>query len=106
MNRLKLSEIIPVSVLLHSPWTLSTYSGMNLNPEMVIALPFYRSYYQRVCDLVATGEIHQIGSTFYLTFTSQSPRIPKLPSLPVEFDITTEEWQQLHLPTQAGIHTS
>lgn len=106
MNRLKLSEITPVQVLLHSPYTLSTYSGKNLTPMMVIAVPCFRSYYQVVADLVLSGEIHQVADTFYLIPSQQSPRIPRLPSLPIDFDITAEEWRALHLPTHTGIHTS
>lgn len=105
MDNLKLSEVIPVSVLLHSPYSLSTYSGLNLSPSMVIAVPCYRSYYQKVEDLVVSGEIHQIGSSYYLTPSQQSPRIPKLPSLPIDFDISAEEWRALHLPNHTGIYT-
>ncbi|OWS71479.1 hypothetical protein CBI30_06985 [Polynucleobacter aenigmaticus] len=105
MDNLKLSQIIPVSVLLHSPYTLSTYSGQNLTPQMVIAVPCFRAYYQKVEDLVVSGEIHQVADTFYLVFSQESPRIPKLPSLSVDFDITTEEWKALHLPTHTGIYT-
>lgn len=105
MDNLKLSQIIPVSLLLNSPYTLSTYSGQNLTPQMVIAVPCFRSYYQLVADLVTSGEIHQVADTFYLIPSQQSPRIPKLPSLPIDFDITTEEWRALHLPNHTGIYT-
>ena len=103
MTTLKLSELTPVSVLLHSPYTLSTYSGLNLTPHMVIAVPCFRSYYQRVCDLVTSGEIHQIGDTFYLIPSQESPRVPRLPSLPIEFDCSVEEWKAMHLPTNMGV---
>jgi len=106
MDRLKLSQITPVSVLLHSPFTLSTYAGQNLTPQMVIAVPCFRSYYQLVADLVTSEEIHQVGDTFYLIPSQQSPRVPKLSSLPIDFDITAEEWRALHLPTHTGIQTS
>jgi hypothetical protein len=105
MDNLKLSQIIPVSLLLHSPYTLSTYSGQNLTPQMVIAVPCFRSYYQLVANLVTSGEIHQIADTFYLIPSQQSPRIPKLPSLPIDFDISAEEWRALHLPNHIGIYT-
>jgi hypothetical protein len=105
MDKLKLSQITPVSVLLHSPYTLSTYSGQNLTPQMVIAVPCFRSYYQRVADLVVSGEVHQVGDTFYLIPSQQSPRVPKLPSLPIDFDCSVDEWKAMHLPTQSGIYT-
>jgi len=105
-NLLKLSQVTPCQVLLHAPHTLSTYSGLNLHPQMIIAVPCYRSYYQRVSDLVASGEVIQVGSSYYLTTSQQSPRVPKLPSLPVDFDCSVDEWKALHLPTHTGIHTS
>lgn len=105
MNKLKLSQVTPCSVLLHSPFTLSTYSGQNLTNNMVIAVPCYRSYYQTVSALVASGELHQVGDTFYLIPSQQSPRLPKLPSLPVEFDCSVDEWRAMHLPTELGVYT-
>lgn len=99
---MKLSQVTPAKVLLHAPYTLSTLTGEDLKLDMVIKVPCYRDYYQQVGALVSAGDIHHVGTSFYLV-PKQSPMRPALPSLDIEADISLEELQALHLPTEEAI---
>ncbi|WP_438979049.1 hypothetical protein [Polynucleobacter sp.] len=96
---MKLSEVTPTSVLQCAPHTISTLSGKNLTPDMVIKVPCFRDYYQRVDALVEAGEIHQVGNTYYFKLR-QSPFHQILPSLPIDHDITLDQLMEMHLPTE------
>ena len=100
---MKLSKVIPVQVLPHSPYTLSTLKGENLNESMVIKVPSFRNYIAPVGLLVESGEIKRISNVYYLTPSQQSPRIPKLISIPIEYDVEEKEWKEAHLPTFADL---
>lgn len=99
----KLSEITPIQVLHHSPYTLSTLRGQNLNDSMFIKLPCFRSYFAQVGSLVESGEIIKISNVYYLTPSQQSPRIPLLSSIPIEYDLDEKDWKEAHLPTLADL---
>ncbi len=94
---MKLSEVIPVKLLLHAPYTLSTLSGKDLELGMIIKLPCYKNFYQQVEALVKAGDLHHVGTSFYL-IPKQSPYRSSLPSLEVEEDISLEELKARHLP--------
>jgi len=100
---MKLSQVTPCQVLTNSPYTLSTLIGGNLDDSMIIKVPCFRSYIAHVGSLVESGEIHRIGKTYYLSQSQQSPRIPKLHSIPIEYDVDENEWREAHLPTIADI---
>lgn len=100
---MKLSEITPIQVLHHSPYTLSTLNGRNLNDSMFIKLPCFRSYFAQVSSLVESGEIIKISNVYYLTPSQQSPRVPLLPSIPIEYDLDEKSWKEAHLPTLADL---
>ena len=95
---MKMSEITPTSVLLHSPYTLSTLDGKNITEEMVIKVPCFKGYFQRVSELVKVGELHQIGGTFY--FLHRAPLTPRMQSLAITEDISYEKLVELSLPTR------
>jgi len=96
---MKLSNVVPVKLLLHAPHTLSTLSGKDLELGMVIKLPCYKNYYQQVGSLVNSGDIHHVGTSFYFV-PKQSPMRPSLPSIDIEEDISLEELNARHLPTE------
>jgi len=97
---MKLSQVIPVQVLHHSPYTLSTLSGGDLDESMIIKVPAFRNYFAHVGSLVESEEIIKVGKTYYLSTSQQSPRIPRLPSIPVDYDIEEATWRAAHLPTE------
>ena len=96
---MKLSQVIPVLVLQHAPYTLSTLSGKDLDDSWVIKVPAFRSYFAHVGSLVESGEILKVGKTYYLSTSQQSPRIGKLPPIYIEYDLEESEWRSKHLPT-------
>jgi len=100
---MKLSQVTPCQVLPHSPYTLSTLKGADLDDSMVIKVPCFRNYIAHVGSLVESGEILKVGKSYYLTTSQQSPRVPRLPSIPIEYDIEEKEWREAHLPTIADI---
>ena len=98
MSKIKLSTVVPVDLLLHAPYSLSRLDGGKLKDTDVIPVPCIKGYFQQLKDLVLSGEIHQVVDSYYLVPSQESPRKPKLPSLPIEHDITMDELKALHLP--------
>lgn len=96
---IKLSETIPISVLLHAPYSLSRLDGRNLKDTDVIKMPCIRDYYQQLKDLVLSGEITQIVDSYYLVPSQQSPRQAKLPSLKIFHDVTSAQLEAKHVPS-------
>ena len=101
---MKLSQVIPVQVLHHSPYTLSTLSGKNLDDSWIVKVPAFRNYIAHVGSLVESGEVLRVGKTYYLSTSQESPRIPRLPSIPIEYDLSEEDWKLPHLPKEATHH--
>lgn len=99
---IKLSDTVPVEVLLHSPFTLSKLDGSELAANDIIALPGIRGYWQSIENLVGSSEVHQVGNTYYLTRSQVSPRVPKLEPLEIEFDLTPFDLRAMHMPVDSG----
>lgn len=100
---MKLSQVTPCQVLSHSPYTLSTLKGEDLDDSMIIKVPCFRNYIAHVGSLVETGEVLKVGKNYYLSTSQQSPRVPRLPTIPIEYDIEETEWREAHLPTIADM---
>ena len=101
---MKLSQVTPCQVLPHSPYTLSTLKGDDLDGSMIIKVPCFRNYIAHVGSLVESGEVLKVGKAYYLSISKQSPRVPRLLSIPIEYDLEECEWREAHLPTIADIN--